>query len=92
MPPEDAMQKYIDVVTELYPTWADGSSVVSSNYVCNILDFSAGYYMYQCLLMFLSTILQKSKGGEGDASSAETKGPMGPVFSTFVYEETANET
>lgn len=29
MPPEDAMQKYIDIVTELYPTWLDGSSLVS---------------------------------------------------------------
>ncbi|KAB5531604.1 hypothetical protein DKX38_018274 [Salix brachista] len=28
MPPEDAMQKYIDIVTELYPTWASGSTVV----------------------------------------------------------------
>jgi len=31
MPPEDAMQKYIDIVTELYPTWLDGSSLVSQN-------------------------------------------------------------
>ncbi|XP_031382929.1 acyl-CoA-binding domain-containing protein 1-like isoform X2 [Punica granatum] len=60
MPPEDAMQKYIDIVTELYPTWAAGSSL-------------------------------RSKGGDRDASSAEAKGPMGPVFSTFVYEETGNE-
>lgn len=29
MPPEDAMQKYIDIVTEIYPTWLDGSSLVS---------------------------------------------------------------
>lgn len=29
MPPEDAMQKYIDIVTELYPTWASGSAAVS---------------------------------------------------------------
>lgn len=28
MPPEEAMQKYIDIVTELYPTWAAGSSLV----------------------------------------------------------------
>ncbi|KAK4790158.1 hypothetical protein SAY86_017462 [Trapa natans] len=60
MPPEDAMQKYIDIVTELYPTWAAGSSA-------------------------------KSKGRDGDASSADAKGPMGPVFSTFVHEETVDE-
>ncbi|KAK1441509.1 hypothetical protein QVD17_07458 [Tagetes erecta] len=26
MPPEEAMQKYIEIITELYPTWAAGSS------------------------------------------------------------------
>ncbi|PWA35723.1 acyl-CoA binding protein 1 [Artemisia annua] len=26
MPPEEAMQKYIDIVTKLYPTWADDST------------------------------------------------------------------
>ncbi|XP_052108952.1 acyl-CoA-binding domain-containing protein 2 isoform X2 [Arachis duranensis] len=56
MPPEDAMQKYIDIVTELYPSWLDGSSLRSKSY-----------------------------GGGG--SSSEAKGPMGPVFSTYVYEE-----
>ncbi|CAL0327494.1 unnamed protein product [Lupinus luteus] len=56
MPPEDAMQKYIDIVSELYPSWLDGSSL-------------------------------KSKSGDGGGSSSEAKGPMGPVFSTFVYEE-----
>uniref|UniRef100_A0A6M2ESB2 ACB domain-containing protein n=1 Tax=Populus davidiana TaxID=266767 RepID=A0A6M2ESB2_9ROSI len=56
MPPEDAMQEYIDIVTELYPTWASGSTV-------------------------------KIKGRDGDGQSTDGKGPMGPVFSTFVYEE-----
>lgn len=28
MPAEEAMQKYIDIVTDLYPTWADGSTLV----------------------------------------------------------------
>ncbi|EXC42459.1 Acyl-CoA-binding domain-containing protein 2 [Morus notabilis] len=56
MPPEEAMQKYIDIVTELYPTWLAGSSV-------------------------------KSRDGDSDAASTGSKGPMGPVFSTFVYEE-----
>ncbi|XP_027331281.1 acyl-CoA-binding domain-containing protein 1 isoform X2 [Abrus precatorius] len=62
MPPEDAMQKYIDIVTELYPTWLDGSSLV----------------------MFLQ---QRNKSGEGGGPSSEARGAMGPVFSTFVYEE-----
>jgi len=31
MPPEEAMQKYIDIVTELYPSWIAGSSMVRSN-------------------------------------------------------------
>ncbi|KAL7214067.1 hypothetical protein ACSBR1_026478 [Camellia fascicularis] len=57
MPPEEAMVKYIAIVTELYPTWATGST-------------------------------SKIKGGESsDATSGYNKGPMGPVFSTFVYEE-----
>ncbi|KAG7980330.1 hypothetical protein I3843_05G177400 [Carya illinoinensis] len=56
MPPEEAMQKYIDIVTELYPSWLDGLTL-------------------------------KSKRGEGNAPSMDAKGPMGPVFSTFVYEE-----
>ncbi|KAG2701413.1 hypothetical protein I3843_06G039900 [Carya illinoinensis] len=55
MPPEEAMQKYIDLVTELYPSWLAGSTL--------------------------------SKGREGDEPSMNAKGPMGPVFSTFVYEE-----
>lgn len=56
MPPEDAMQKYIDIVTEIYPTWLDGSSL-------------------------------RRKGGDGGGSTSDAKGPMGPVFSTYVYEE-----
>ncbi|XP_056160247.1 acyl-CoA-binding domain-containing protein 2 [Syzygium oleosum] len=60
MPPEEAMQKYIDIVTELYPSWIAGSSM-------------------------------KSKGSQGDAPTSEAKGPMGPVFSTFVHEEPGTE-
>lgn len=60
MPPEEAMQKYIDIVTELFPSWVAGAS-------------------------------GKSKDGNADARSKNSRGPMGPVFSTFVYEETGNE-
>ncbi|XP_051138073.1 acyl-CoA-binding domain-containing protein 1 [Andrographis paniculata] len=57
MPAEEAMEKYIDLVTELYPSWADGATT-------------------------------KRKGeSSSDASGAGNKGPIGPVFSTFVYEE-----
>lgn len=28
MPPEEAMEKYIDIVDELYPTWAAGLASV----------------------------------------------------------------
>ncbi|KAL6291690.1 hypothetical protein ACE6H2_009200 [Prunus campanulata] len=56
MPPEDAMEKYIDIVTELYPTWAAGLTV-------------------------------KSRGRDGNAPGTDSNGPMGPVFSTYVYEE-----
>ncbi|KAK6936657.1 Acyl-CoA-binding protein, ACBP [Dillenia turbinata] len=56
MPPEEAMQRYIDIVMELYPTWASGSSV-------------------------------KSKDGDLDVKGKDARGPMGPVFSTFEYEE-----
>ncbi|KAK3229633.1 hypothetical protein Dsin_001514 [Dipteronia sinensis] len=56
MPPEEAMQKYIDVVSELFPTWLDGSSL-------------------------------KRRGGDDDAPKTDSKGPMGPVFSSLAYEE-----
>ncbi|PON81239.1 Notch [Trema orientale] len=56
MPPEEAMQKYIDIVTELYPSWLAGLNV-------------------------------KSRGGDSDAPNSGSKGPMGPVFSTFAHEE-----
>ncbi|XVF10106.1 hypothetical protein REPUB_Repub07fG0154400 [Reevesia pubescens] len=55
MPPEEAMQKYLDIVTELYPTWAAGSAMC--------------------------------RGGADNAASKDAKGPMGPVFSSFAYEE-----
>ncbi|KAH6822185.1 acyl-CoA binding protein 2 [Perilla frutescens var. hirtella] len=58
MPPEEAMEKYIDIVSELYPTWAAG----------------------------LATQKMKDES-TSDASFGGSKGPMGPVFSTFVYEE-----
>ena len=29
MPPEEAMEKYIEIVTQLYPTWLDGGVVQS---------------------------------------------------------------
>ncbi|XP_059629007.1 acyl-CoA-binding domain-containing protein 1 [Cornus florida] len=57
MPPEEAMLKYITIVTELYPTWATGSTT------------------------------KRRDGDRSGESSADTRGPMGPVFSTFVYEE-----
>ncbi|KAL8509223.1 hypothetical protein ACS0TY_016418 [Phlomoides rotata] len=58
MPPEEAMEKYIDVVTELYPTWLD-----------------------------VSSIEKKRDKSSGDAFSGGSKGPMGPVFSSFVRDE-----
>ncbi|KAL6132206.1 hypothetical protein ACLB2K_070577 [Fragaria x ananassa] len=40
MPPEDAMEKYLDIVSELYPTWADGLIVViKSRFVFNVLPY-----------------------------------------------------
>lgn len=56
MPPEEAMQKYIDIVTGLYPSWAAGST-------------------------------KKREKESSDASISGSKGPMGPVFSTFLDEE-----
>ncbi|KAL8528499.1 hypothetical protein ACS0TY_006068 [Phlomoides rotata] len=55
MPPEEAMEKYIDIVSELYPTWLAGSSIIDES--------------------------------SGDAFSEGSKGPMGPVFSSFVHDE-----
>lgn len=31
-PPEEAMQNYIDIITELYPTWAIGAASVRLEY------------------------------------------------------------
>ncbi|XP_024991732.1 acyl-CoA-binding domain-containing protein 1-like [Cynara cardunculus var. scolymus] len=56
MSPEEAMQKYIEIITELYPTWADGS-----------------------------TSKRRGVNYSNDAP------PMGPVFSTFMHEESGNE-
>ncbi|GMH18346.1 hypothetical protein Nepgr_020187 [Nepenthes gracilis] len=56
MPPEDAMQKYVDIVTELFPSWSGGST-------------------------------EKNKGRDADPGSSESRGAMGPVFSTFAHEE-----
>ncbi|KAL3524428.1 hypothetical protein ACH5RR_017262 [Cinchona calisaya] len=57
MPPEEAMQKYIEIVTELHPSWITNTAT-------------------------------KKEGKESiGASSADSKGPMGPVFSTFAYED-----
>lgn len=28
MPPEEAMEKYIELVTQLYPAWVEGGSVL----------------------------------------------------------------
>lgn len=57
--PEEAMQKYIMIVNELYPSWATGSTT-------------------------------KRKGGGNDDSTSGSERPMGPVFSTFIYEEESN--
>ncbi|XP_009395302.2 acyl-CoA-binding domain-containing protein 1 [Musa acuminata AAA Group] len=56
MPQEEAMQKYLMIVNELYPSWASGSS-------------------------------KKMNDEDTLPSSSAAKGPMGPVFSTFVHEE-----
>lgn len=62
MPPEEAMEKYIDIVTALYPSWLDGSVAA-----------------------------QKKRGGNsGNEPSTDTR-PMGPVFSSLIYEEESGE-
>ncbi|CAN1250833.1 Acyl-CoA-binding domain-containing protein 2 [Linum perenne] len=57
MSPEEAMERYIDLVSAIYPAWDAGSAA-------------------------------KPRIGERDVlRSNDSQGPMGPVFSTFVYEE-----
>lgn len=55
MPPEDAMQEYIGIVTELYPSWAAGSSVVSLNsmLIFQVFFSPVDYDFSYCLVMFL---------------------------------------
>ncbi|XP_074291742.1 acyl-CoA-binding domain-containing protein 1-like [Silene latifolia] len=59
MPPEDAMQKYVDIVTDLFPSWANGGSDKTS--------------------------------GENEIHSSDSKGPMGPVFSSLIHEEESRD-
>lgn len=60
MPAEEAMEKYIDLVTHLYPAWVQGGS--------------------------------KGRNRSGEAAGSNSRAPMGPVFSSLVYEEeTENE-
>lgn len=49
MPPEDAMEKYLDIVSELYPTWTTGLTVVSS-FVLVVFSFSL--YQYSCTVTY----------------------------------------
>ncbi|PIA48891.1 hypothetical protein AQUCO_01300054v1 [Aquilegia coerulea] len=56
MSPEEAMQMYIQLVCELYPSWAAGSAA-------------------------------SRKDRDKDATSSASKSMMGPVFSSYVYEE-----
>ncbi|KAG8066755.1 hypothetical protein GUJ93_ZPchr0004g39639 [Zizania palustris] len=56
MPTEEAMQKYITVVDELFPNWSIGSGT-------------------------------KKKDEDNTISASSSKGPMGPVFSSLMYEE-----
>ncbi|KAG8043958.1 hypothetical protein GUJ93_ZPchr0458g22786 [Zizania palustris] len=56
MPTEEAMQKYITVVDELFPNWSIGSGT-------------------------------KRKDEDSTVSASSSKGPMGPVFSSLMYEE-----
>ncbi|CAH9069997.1 unnamed protein product [Cuscuta europaea] len=57
MPPEEAMQKYIDIITGLYPDWVSGSST------------------------------KNNREERHSASGGDSKSTMGPVLSTFIYEE-----
>lgn len=50
MPPEEAMQKYIDIVTELYPSWLAGSTLV------RIFLFSCLAVSWYSLFIFLLSI------------------------------------
>ncbi|KAL5723910.1 hypothetical protein ACHQM5_007244 [Ranunculus cassubicifolius] len=56
MSPEEAMEAYVELVCELYPSWAAGSA-------------------------------STKKTGDGDATTSNSKGMMGPVFSSLVFEE-----
>ncbi|KAI3778196.1 hypothetical protein L2E82_07296 [Cichorium intybus] len=60
IPTEEAIRKYIEIIIELHPTWADG---------------------------FKS---KKREGISNEPSSDNTR-PTGPVFSTLIHEESANE-
>ncbi|PWA85036.1 Acyl-CoA-binding protein, ACBP [Artemisia annua] len=91
MPPEEAMQKYIDIVTKLYPTWADDSTSVRSyaKTIFKPFSFIIIQLMYSCLFYVCSWYKnpQKRAGGDSDEPSSKDTSPMGPVFSSFEHEE-----
>ncbi|KAJ3692993.1 hypothetical protein LUZ60_012088 [Juncus effusus] len=62
MPTEEAMQQYISLVNEMFPTWDIGSSLKKNK--------------------------NKEEQEKGGPLSSAQKGPMGPVFSSLIDEET----
>ena len=83
MPPEEAMEKYIEIVTQLYPTWLDGGvvqSLFSPFFIFVLLPLN-------CSCAFYLLAYQKAGSGSKDEAVSNTGGTMGPVFSSLVYEE-----
>lgn len=61
MPPEDAMQKYLDIITELYPTWAAGGALKEKRRSDNASSKDAGGPMGP---VFSSFIHEEESGNE----------------------------
>ncbi|PIA48889.1 hypothetical protein AQUCO_01300054v1 [Aquilegia coerulea] len=95
MSPEEAMQMYIQLVCELYPSWAAGSAAVSyfSSKCALILIYvylvsKSHFILYIHRLRLLNNAQDQSrKDRDKDATSSASKSMMGPVFSSYVYEE-----
>lgn len=90
------MEKYIEIVTQLYPTWLDGGVVQICfpffPFVSFLTVFVWTVHGDLSLLSLSLVAYQKAGSRSKDEAVSNSGGTMGPVFSSLVYEgESENE-
>lgn len=82
------MEKYIEIVTQLYPTWLDGGVVqICFPFVSFLTVFVWTVHGDLSLLSLSVVAYQKAGSRSKDEAVSNSGGTMGPVFSSLVYEE-----